>query len=112
MASGRSTRDDRQAKVAEMRAATAKAEARRRTLLVSSVVAVLVVIIVGVFVVVQNTRRDEATASSATPANIGADNSIVDGQDSAPVKVVVYEDFQCRTAPSSRRPTASSWRPT
>ncbi len=95
MASGSSTRDSRQAKAAEMRAAAAKAEARRRTLLVSSVIAVLVVVIVVVFVVVQNTRRDNATADAVAPANIAADNSIVAGEDSAPVKIVVYEDFQC-----------------
>jgi len=95
MASGSSTRPARAAKAAELRAAAAKAEARRRTLLVSSVVAVLVVAIVAVFVVVQNTRRDNATASAATPANIAADNSIVAGEASAPVKVIVYEDFQC-----------------
>ncbi len=95
MTSGRSTREARQAKVAQLRADTAKAEARRRTLVVGSVVAVLVVVIVSVFVVVQNTRRDDATSSAATPANIGSDNSIVDGPDSAPVKIVIYEDFQC-----------------
>lgn len=97
MASGSSTRDERQAKVAQLRAASAKAESRRRTLVVGSVVAVLVAVIVGVFVVVQNTRRDEATSSAATPANVGGDggNSIVAGPDGAPVKVVIYEDFQC-----------------
>ena len=95
MTSGRSTREARQAKAAQLRSAAAKAEARRRTLLVSSVVAVLVVVIVSVFVVVQNTRRDDATSSAAPPANLGGDNSIVAGQDSAPVEVVIYEDFQC-----------------
>ncbi|GAB3257702.1 DsbA family protein [Kineosporia babensis] len=95
MVSGSSSRDARQAKAAEMRAQVAKAEARRRMLLVGSVVMALVVVIVGVFVVVQNTRRDNATASTATPAGIGAKNSIVSGPDSAPVKVVIYEDFQC-----------------
>jgi protein-disulfide isomerase len=95
MPSGSSTRPDRQAKAAELRAAAAKAEARRRTLLVSSVIAVLVVVIVVVFVIVQNTRRDSETASATPPGNIGASNSIVVGEDSAPVKIVVYEDFQC-----------------
>ncbi|MBT0768904.1 thioredoxin domain-containing protein [Kineosporia sp. J2-2] len=95
MASGRSTRDARQAKVAEMRAQAAKAEARRRNLLISGIVAALAVVIVVGFVVVQNASRDDKSVSDATPANIGTDNSIVDGEDSAPVKVVVYEDFQC-----------------
>jgi len=95
MASGRSTREERAAKVAQMRAQAAKAEARRRNLIVTSIVIVIVAAIVVGFVIVQQARRDSATAESATPANIGADNSIVIGQDSAPVTVVVYEDFQC-----------------
>lgn len=95
MASGRSTREERQAKVAQMRAEAAKAEARRRTLIVTSIVAVIVVAIVAGFVIVQQARRDSAAAESATPANIGADNSIVIGDDDAPVTMVVYEDFQC-----------------
>ncbi|GAB6904055.1 DsbA family protein [Kineosporia succinea] len=94
MASGSSTRDARQAKAAQMRAAAAKAEARRRTLLVSGVVLALVVVVVGVFVVVNTTRRDNATSSAANPANI-TDNAFVDGESSAPVTITVYEDFQC-----------------
>ncbi|GAA3637291.1 hypothetical protein GCM10022223_65160 [Kineosporia mesophila] len=95
MASGSSTRDARQAKAVQMRAAAAKAEARRRTLVVGSVVLVVVLAIVGVFVVVQAANRDSSTSSAADPANLGGDNSIVQGKDTAPVKVVIYEDFQC-----------------
>jgi protein-disulfide isomerase len=95
VSSGRSGREDRQAKAAAMRAAAAKAEARRRQLIVGSVVLVVIVLIIGVFVVVQNARRDTATASGATPANLGPSNSIVVGEASAPVTLVAYEDFQC-----------------
>ena len=78
-----------------MRAAAAKAEARRRQLLVGGVLLVVIVLIIGVFVVVQNARRDTASESSATPANLGPKNSITVGQASAPVTIVTYEDFQC-----------------
>lgn len=95
MSSGRSGREERQAKAAAMRAAAAKAEARRRQLIVGGAVLAVIVLIIGVFVVVQNARRDTATASGATPANLGPSNSIVVGQASAPVTLVAYEDFQC-----------------
>ncbi|GAB3259602.1 DsbA family protein [Kineosporia babensis] len=64
-------------------------------MLVSGIVVVLVAVIVGSFVLVQNTRRGEAVADTAAPANLGPSNSITQGDDDAPVKVVVYEDFQC-----------------
>ena len=95
MSSGRATRDTRQAKAAMMRAQAAKAEARRRLLIVgASVLAILVVVIAG-FVIVQNARRDTATAGAATPANLGPNNSITVGPPSAPVTIVTYEDFLC-----------------
>lgn len=78
-----------------MRAQAAKAEARRRMMIVGSAVLAVIILGVGGFVVVQNARRDTATAASATPANLGANNSIVVGEASAPVTLVAYEDFQC-----------------
>jgi protein-disulfide isomerase len=95
VSSGRSTREQRQAKAAALRAQAAKAEARRRQAIVGGIVLVVVALAVAVFVVVQNARHDSATASKATPANLGADNSIVVGQASAPVTLTTYEDFQC-----------------
>ena len=95
MSSGKSGREERQAKAAAMRAQVAKAEARRRQLIVGSVALVVIALAVAVFVVIQNARRDSETASDATPANLGPQNSITVGQASAPVTVVTYEDFQC-----------------
>jgi protein-disulfide isomerase len=78
-----------------MRAQAAKAEARRRQLIVGGVMLLVILVVVGVFVVVQNSRRDTETAAAATPANLGANSSIVVGQADAPVTLVAYEDFQC-----------------
>jgi protein-disulfide isomerase len=95
VSSGSATRENRQAKAAMMRAKAAKAEARRRLLIVgASVLAIMGVVIAG-FVIVQNARRDTATASTANPANLGPSNSITVGQSSAPATVVIYEDFLC-----------------
>jgi protein-disulfide isomerase len=95
MSSGRSTRDDRQAKAAALRAQAARAEARRRQLIVGGAVLAVIALVIGVFVVVQSARRETATAGAATPANLGPSSSIVVGQASAPVTLVAYEDFQC-----------------
>jgi protein-disulfide isomerase len=95
VSSGSSGREDRQAKAAEMRAKVAKAEARRRQLIVGGVVLAVIVLVIGVFTVIQSNRRETAATSGSTPANLGANSSIVVGQASAPVTVVAYEDFQC-----------------
>lgn len=95
MSSGRANRESRQAKAAAMRAQAAKAEARRRQLIVGGSVLAVIALIIAVFVVAQSARRDTATASGATPANLGPNNSIVVGQADAPVTIVAYEDFQC-----------------
>lgn len=95
MSSGSSNRESRQAKAAAMRAQVAKAEARRRMLIIGSAVLAVLVLGIGIFVVVQNTRRDTATAGAANPANLGPSNSITVGQSSAPVTIVIYEDFLC-----------------
>lgn len=78
-----------------MRAQAARAQARRRQLVVGGIVLAIVAIVVGVFVVIQNARRDEATADAATPANLGAGNSIIVGRPNAPVTITTYEDFLC-----------------
>lgn len=95
MSSGRSNRDNRAAKAAAMRAQAARAEARRRTLIVGAAILAVIVIAVGVFAIVQNGKHNSAVSGGATPANLGASNSIVVGQASAPVTLIAYEDFQC-----------------
>lgn len=107
MSSGRSTRDQRQAKAAHLRAEAARAQARRRQAVVGAAVLALVAIVVGVFVVVQNARREEATASTATPANLGPGDSVVVGRASAPVTLSTYEDFLCPACNAFEQANAS-----
>jgi protein-disulfide isomerase len=95
VSSGRSGREDRQAKAAAMRAQAKQAEARRRQLIVGGSVLAVILLIIGIFVVVQNSRRESATTAGATPANLGPNSSIVVGRPSAPVTLVAYEDFLC-----------------
>jgi len=94
----RTKKDQRQAaaaKVAEMRRQQAAAERKRRILL-GSVIAVVVLIIVGGAVYLQSTRDPATTSgSSATPTGLTAEGGILRGQDAAPAKLVVYEDFMC-----------------
>jgi protein-disulfide isomerase len=91
----RVTREARQEKLAAMRAQAARQQARRRTALATGIVLVVIALVVAIFVIVQNARRDGATASAA-PANLGPDNSfVVGGGGNPPVTLVAYEDFQC-----------------
>jgi protein-disulfide isomerase len=91
----RATRDSRQQKAAALRAQAAQAEARRRSLIVGSVIIVVIIAAVAIFALIQNAQHDKATAAGITPAHLGASNSIVVGEASAPVTVTAYEDFQC-----------------
>ncbi len=94
----RAKKDQRQAaaaKVAEMRRQQAAAERKRRVLL-GTVIAVVVLIIVGGAVYLQSTRDTATTSgSSTTPTGLTAKGGILRGVDSAPAKLVVYEDFMC-----------------
>lgn len=78
-----------------MRAQAARAEARRRSMIVGGAVLTAIVLIVAIFVIVQNTRRDTATAGGMTPTGFDSNNSVTVGQAGAPVTVIAYEDFQC-----------------
>jgi protein-disulfide isomerase len=81
-------------KVEEMRRAQQAAERRRRVLVISlSVIAVLAAVIVTA-IVVQNSRTQPPAAATAVPGTT-AKYGILVGQPSAPVHLVVYEDFQC-----------------
>ena len=62
---------------------------------------------VAVFVVGQGAQRDQATASAAAPANLGADDSILVGKADAKVTVVAYEDFQCPVCKSFEQANGS-----
>lgn len=81
-------------KVREMQAAQRAQEKRRQTLLVSGVVVVVIAIVVGIAVAVQS-KRDDTPTNATDPAGVVDSYGIARGDDSAPVKLTVYEDFQC-----------------
>lgn len=96
MTSGKSSREQRAAKVAAQRAAARKAEARRRNGIIGgAVIAVLAVAVLVTALVMANNNKVDSTA--ATPANVGGTGgtSFFVGQDTAKVTVTVFEDFQC-----------------
>jgi protein-disulfide isomerase len=81
-------------KVEEMRRAQQAQERRRRLLVISlSVVAVLVAVVVTA-IVVQKSRTEPGTPAAGVPGSTNHYGVLV-GQPSAPVHVVIYEDFQC-----------------
>jgi protein-disulfide isomerase len=96
MTSGKSSRDQRAAKVKAQQAAVRKAEARRRNGIIAGAVVAVLVVVVGVAALVQS-GRNSTSDTSATPANFSGtgSTSVVLGQSSAPVTVTVFEDFQC-----------------
>lgn len=96
MTSGKSSRESRAEKVKAQQAAMRKAEARRRNSIIAGAVIAVLVIVVGVGALVQ-AGRNSTSGTSATPANFGGagNTSVILGQDSAPVTVTVFEDFQC-----------------
>jgi protein-disulfide isomerase len=84
-------------KAAELRAEAQRQESRRRAVTVGvAVIAVLVVLIGGVtlFRSLQKQEDTKTAAASAPPANL-TDGGILVGKATAPVKIDLYEDFQC-----------------
>ena len=82
------------ARIKAMQAKQAAAERRRRGMVVGAIVIVLIAAVVGIGIAVQSSRNDVVTDAKA-PAGVTADDGVLRGKGSAPVKVVVYEDFQC-----------------
>jgi protein-disulfide isomerase len=81
------------AKVAQMRQAQLAAERRRRSLIISGIVVAVVVVVVLIAVIVSSSRT-----SKTVGGHVGGSNGhygFVLGKASAPVSVVLYEDFQC-----------------
>jgi protein-disulfide isomerase len=77
-----------------MQAEQAARERRRRTMLVGGIVALVIAAVVGIGIAVQS-NRDEVVTNATAPAGVTAHDGVLRGKETAPVKVVVYEDFQC-----------------
>ncbi|MFY9916151.1 MAG: thioredoxin domain-containing protein [Nocardioidaceae bacterium] len=80
-------------RVRAMQAQQAAAERRRRTLIVGAVVVAVIAAVVGVGIAVQSGRQ--GPTSGKAPAGVTSDGGVLRGGKTAPVQVVVYEDFQC-----------------
>lgn len=97
MTSGKSSREQRAAKVKAQQAAMRKAEARRRNGIIAGAVIAVLVVAVGIGAIVQ-AGRNSTSDSSANPGNTnGTSNQSVAvvGKTDAPVTVIAYEDFMC-----------------
>ncbi len=81
-------------RAAAIRAEQDRAERRRRSLVVAAVVVVVLVVIGGIGYGLQS-RSDTSGSSAAAPAGVVGGWAVPAGKDSAPAKVVVYEDFMC-----------------
>jgi protein-disulfide isomerase len=98
-------RQQRAARAEQMRKEREKADRRQRNLITVAIVAIVVVLIGVAGLAINKTHNDNkvsgeyvAPAHVADTANFGIDYTAADagGKDGAkPVKVVLYEDFQC-----------------
>ena len=69
-------------------------ERRRRSLVVTAAV-LAVLVVVGVIAYIATSSQDTPAASGSVPAGVVGGYAVPAGPSSAPVKVVVYEDFMC-----------------
>ena len=81
-------------RVRAMKAQQAAAERRRRALLVGGIALVVVALVVGIGIAVQS-NRSNVSGDVTAPPGVTAHDGVLRGEDTAPVSVVVYEDFQC-----------------
>jgi len=82
------------ARAAAIREEQERKERRRRSLVVSGVVVVVLAVVLAIGYAVQ-ANRDDSSSSAAAPAGAVSGLAVPAGKASAPVKVVVYEDFMC-----------------
>jgi protein-disulfide isomerase len=82
------------AKVAEMRRRQAAKE-RQRNILLGLAVAAAVALIIGGAVYLNSTRDTTGDTSAAVPSGLVDGQGFARGKDSAPVHLVMYEDFMC-----------------
>jgi protein-disulfide isomerase len=81
-------------RIRAMQAQQAATERRRRAVIVGAIVVAVIAVVVGIGIVVQSNRSDTASGTGP-PAGVTSHNGVYRGQASAPVSVVVSEDFQC-----------------
>lgn len=81
-------------RAAAIRKAQERTERRRRTLAVSAAVLVVLVVI-GVIAYIASSSKDSTSGSAGAPSGVVGSYGVPAGPSSAPVKVVVYEDFIC-----------------
>lgn len=106
MTNARNARSARE-KAAELRAHSARQEARRRALVLSASIAAVLFVLVAAGIIVQMARKDSIAASGTTPPRNLINDSYVVGQAEAPVTLTVYEDFICPGCASFEAATAS-----
>jgi protein-disulfide isomerase len=94
---------DRTARLAKARA-DARAAERRRNLIIAGGVALVMALIIGAGVLVSSLGSDKPTDSAQASADAV---SVTIGPDSAPHKVVIYEDFLCPYCGELERATHS-----
>jgi protein-disulfide isomerase len=99
--SNRKKRDERQSRAARMRRDRERADVRRTRMITGGIVAVVVALIVAAGVAIFAAQRDTGQRPDGVTSNSGylvtADGleSTQASDELIPVKVVIYEDFQC-----------------
>ena len=91
--------------VRRMRAKQAAQERRRRALIIGGVVAVVLAVVVGTAIAIQSQRAKDT--SGEAPQGATSSYGVLRGEASAPVEVVVYEDFQCPACKAVEESTGS-----
>ena len=82
------------ARAAAIRKEQERKEARRRNLAIGAVVVVILLIVGGIAFSLQS-KKDSSGQTASAPAGVVDGYGIPAGKSSAPVKVVLYEDFMC-----------------
>ncbi len=82
------------ARAAAIRKEQQRKEARRRNLAVTAVVVVVLAVVLGIGLALQS-KKDSSGRTASAPAGAVGGYAVPAGKSSAPVKVVLYEDFMC-----------------
>ncbi|GAB6903460.1 DsbA family protein [Kineosporia succinea] len=115
MTSGRATREARRQKMEQERLRVAREKATRQAVRVGTAVVLVLVVVLGGFLYWSDRRPGEEateTAATTTPSNIGPDNSVVVGDETAAVTIDLYEDYASKdsaTFEKSAREQLATW---